>query len=212
MKAKGTFGILAVLAAVFAVEGARGAVGDERALLAMGALPNDGRLGHEYWRLISYSMLHLNDLHLLLNAALLWWVGNVVERRVGPAALGLAYLASVLSAGAAITLVHWSHPRPGSSVGASGGIFGLVACALVLQYRRQAAHFGQSTRVRLWLWVVAGVGFGASLIPGVSLSGHAGGFAAGLIAGRMLPLRPSPDERPGGQLHPPRTSPGPSRP
>jgi membrane associated rhomboid family serine protease len=189
MKGKGTFAILALILAVFALEGARGVVGDELALITMGALPNDGRLHGEYWRLIAYSALHLNYAHLLLNAALLWWVGNVVERRVGTGWFGAAYLASVVAAGIVITLVDLSHPRPGSGVGASGGIFGLVACALVLMYRRDAARFGQSPRVRLWLWVAVAVGFAASLIPGVSLSGHAGGFAAGLIAGGILPVR-----------------------
>ena len=193
---RGTLAILALLLAVFAAEGARGAVGDELALLAMGGLPGDGRLNGEYWRLIAYSALHLNSVHLLLNGALLWWVGNVVERRVGALWFGVAYLASVVAAGLAITLVRLGHPRPGSSVGASGGIFGLVACALVLLYRRDAAHFGQGGRVRLGSWIVVLIGFGASLLPGVSLSGHAGGFVAGLIAGALLPVAPRPEAIP----------------
>ena len=209
---KATLSLLALLIAVFAIESTRGAVGDEVALMAMGALPNDGQLHGEYWRLVTYSALHLNYAHLLLNAALLWWVGNMVERRVGTASLAVAYLASVVTAGLVIMLFDLSRPHPGSGVGASGGIFGLVACALVLMHRQDAARFGQKSGVRLWLWVVIVVGFGVSLIPGVSLSGHAGGFAAGLIAGWLLPLHPSPGPRPDELPRPPGTSPGPSRP
>jgi len=188
MKGKATFGILLALVATFALEGAKGAIGDEVALLGMGALPNDGALHGEYWRLIAYSALHLNYVHLVLNLALLWWVGNIVERRVGSTGLGIAYLTSVLVAGSAIILIDMGHPRPGSSVGASGGIFGLVACALVLLHRKDASAFGQSKTVRVWLWVVVCAGFGASVLPGVSLTGHAGGFVVGLLAGWLFPL------------------------
>jgi rhomboid protease GluP len=192
VRRKATLCIFAALIAVFALEGARGAIGDEGALLSMGALPNDGSLHHEYWRLIAYSALHLNYAHIVLNLALLWWVGSIVERRVGSTALGIAYFAFVLVAGGGITLLHMSHPRPGASVGASGGLFGLLACALMLLYRRDASAFGQRMRVRLWLWVVLCAGFGASLLPGVSLMGHASGFAAGLLVGWFLPVAQSP--------------------
>ena len=53
MKGTATLGLLVVLAAVFVLEGARGANGSGMALLHMGALANDGSIGHEYWRLIA---------------------------------------------------------------------------------------------------------------------------------------------------------------
>lgn len=193
MRGTATALVLTVLVAAFGVELARGAVGNEVALLRMGALPNGGSLGHQYWRLITYSVLHLNYLHLALNLALLWWVGNIVERRIGSAALSAAYLASVVSAGVAIWLARMSSPHPGSSVGASGGIFGLLACALVLLHRPDGKRFGQSVRARLLLWLILCVGLGISFLPGVSFAGHAGGLLAGLLAGSLLPMPPSPD-------------------
>ena len=185
-----TLTVVVVLAGMFAVEAARGAVGDETALLGMGALPNGGGLDHQYWRLVTYSLLHLDYLHLCLNLALLWWVGSIVERRIGSAALGAVYFVSVVAAGIAITVAHAGHPRPGSSLGASGGIFGLLACALILLHRRDASRFGQNGRVRIFLWVILAGGIVASLLPGVSLAGHAAGLVTGLLAGWWVPLLP----------------------
>lgn len=181
--------LLGILLAMFALEVARGAVGDEVALLRMGALPNDGALGGEYWRLVTYSLLHLNPMHILMNAALLWWVGYVVERRIPRAAFAAVYAGASLASGAMITVARMAHPRAGASLGASGGLFGLVGCALVLSYRRDAAAFGQGRSLRMALWAVAIVGLAASLIQGVSLSGHGGGLAAGLLAGFLVPVR-----------------------
>lgn len=177
------------LLVVFAVEAATGAAGDEAALLRMGALPDDGSLGHQYWRLITYSFLHLNSIHLLLNLALLWWVGNIVERRVGGLLMCAAYFFAVVISGLNIFIVHVNTPRSGSSMGASGGVFGLLACALILMRRRDAAHFATSARAQLWLWIVLLAGLGASLLPGVSLAGHVGGVIGGVIAGAALPVR-----------------------
>ena len=184
-----TLALAVVLLVVFAVEAASGAAGDEVALLRMGALANDGSLGHEYWRLITYSFLHLTSLHLLLNRALLWWVGRIVERRVGGLLMCASYFFAVILSGVTIVVAHLNAPRPGSSMGASGGIFGLLACALFLMRRRNAAYFTTSTRVQLWLWIVLLAALGASLFPGVSLAGHVGGLIGGTIAGMALPVR-----------------------
>ena len=191
MKGRATLGILILIVAGFAFEIAKGAVGDETALLRLGALPNDGRIDHEYWRLLSYSVLHLNAAHLVLNAALLWWVGNIVERRVGGAGVLATYFGAVLAVGVAIVVMRSSQPRPGSSLGASGGVFALLVCALVLLHRRDAVGFGQSRVVRLWLWIILAAGLAASFLPGVSLTGHAIGAAVGVLAGGALRLRTS---------------------
>jgi rhomboid protease GluP len=184
-----TRALAVVLLIVFAVEAATGSAGDETALLRFGALPDDGRLRHEYWRLITYSFLHLTSIHLLLNLGLLWWVGSIVERRIGSLLMCAAYFLAVIISGVSIVVAHLNAPRPGSSMGASGGVFGLLACALILLRRRDAAHFTASTRVQQWLWIVVLAGLAASLLPGVSLAGHVGGLIGGTIAGVALPVR-----------------------
>lgn len=100
-----------------------------------------------------------------------------------------SYFFAVILSGVTIVVAHLNAPRPGSSMGASVGIFGLLACALILMRRRAAAHFTTSTRVQLWLWIVLLAALGASLFPGVSLAGHVGGLIGGTIAGMALPVR-----------------------
>src|SRR4030095_1952630 len=94
--APGTFSLAVILLIVFGIEIATHRMGDETALLGLGALPADGQLNGEYWRLITYSFLHLNWTHIILNLALLVWVGRIVERRVGTARAALIYTVSVL--------------------------------------------------------------------------------------------------------------------
>ena len=59
------------LVLVFGIEIYTHSVGNEFALLALGALPADGHLNGQYWRLITYAFLHLNSTHLILNLVLL---------------------------------------------------------------------------------------------------------------------------------------------
>jgi rhomboid protease GluP len=173
--------LMAALVAVFGIELATGTMGSETALLRLGALPTSGGLGGGYWRLFAYSFLHLNWTHLILNLALLWWTGRIVERRVGTARASLIYTVSVLSSAATILLVMSYAPKPGSAVGASGGIWGLLGAAMVLVYRRDAAHLGQDTALRTGLWLCLLAGLGLSLLPNVSLAGHAGGLVPGVV-------------------------------
>jgi membrane associated rhomboid family serine protease len=188
----GTLILAIALAAVFGIEIEARRVGDETALLALGALPANGQLHGEYSRLITYAFLHLNWQHILLNLALLLWVGRIVEKRIGTARLGLIYFVSVLLSGLTIFIKYAAAPSQGSAVGASGGIFGLLAAALVLVYRKDMAEFSQDTGLRTGLWICFVIGIGMSFLPGVSLAGHLGGLIAGLVLGFLITKK---DER-----------------
>lgn len=139
----------------FGVELAVGAVGNDTRLLAMGAIPDTGTMAKEYWRLLSYTWLHAGSLHLFMNAALLWWVGRIVERRTGCRTMLGVYLACALAGGSLIAWNASMHPKPGVSLGASAGISGLLTCALVLMYRPSAAAFGRALCVRVTLWAAS---------------------------------------------------------
>ena len=182
----GTLTLAILLLVVFGIEIATHRMGDETALLGLGALPANGQLTGEYWRLITYSFLHLNWTHIILNLVLLVWVGRIVERRVGTARAVMIYAVSVLISGVAILIKFGLAPGQGSSVGASGGIFGLLAAALILVYRRDMRTFGQDRALRIGLWACLGAGIVMSFLPGVSYAGHLGGLLSGIILGFMI--------------------------
>lgn len=167
--------ILAVIAAVFALEVCSGAIANDEALIALGALPDSARLDGEYWRLVSFGFLHWDLTHLLSNTVLLLIAGPMAERRAGSAWLLLAFVISSVVSGVGIHIKHLLLPGAGASVGASGGMFGLIGFAVVLAYRTPP----RNPVARSALVVVAACGFLYSLLPGISVVGHVVGFAAG---------------------------------
>ena len=90
----------------------------------------------------------------------------------------LIYFVSVLCSAALILLVHNWCPKAGATVGASGGIFGLLGAALIISYQQKGDN-----RLRRWLWTALLVGFTVSLFPGIIMAGHVGGIlGVGLMA------------------------------
>jgi len=185
----GTIILLAALLIVFGIEVASHSVGNEALLLKLGALPDDGQLHGEYWRLATYSFLHLNATHLLVNAMLLLWIGRVVESRVILTEAGAIYVASVFCSAAMILFVHHLHPKTGATMGASGGIFGLIAAALIVLYREKREPLDPQSRIRTLLWIALLAGLGASLLPGISMVGHLGGLIGGGFVAPFARLR-----------------------
>jgi rhomboid protease GluP len=187
--APGTTILAVILLLVFGIEIATHRVGNEFALLEMGALPADGHLNGEYWRILTYSFLHLNWNHIILNLALFLWVGRIVERRVGSGRGAIIYFTSVILGAVSILLKYSMSPEQGSAVGASAGIFGLLGAALILVYRKDMAGFSQDSALRRGLWVCLAIGVVMSFLPGVSFAGHLGGLIPGLILGATVSRR-----------------------
>jgi rhomboid protease GluP len=182
-----TIALVLVLLGVFGLELATHSVGNNDALLRLGALQDNGELLGQYWRLATYSFLHFNGVHLLVNASLLFWIGGMLERQIGAALTGAIYLCSVLSSALVILLVHSWHPKIGATVGASGGMFGLVGATLLISYR-DMEFIGQASRLRTWLWLVLLIGFSVSFLPEISMAGHVGGLIGGLLAASFARL------------------------
>src|SRR5438270_526341 len=181
---RGTVLLIVAIAIGFGIELATNSVGNDAALLKLGALPDDGQLHGEYWRIATYSFLHFNWLHLLLNVGLLFWVGRIVERRVGTGRGAPIYFVSVLVSAAVILLVPNWHPKPGATVGASGGVFGLLGAALIISYSQNG-----DDRLRKLLWVVLLIGFAVSILPDISMAGHIGGIIGGAAIALIIRVR-----------------------
>ena len=185
----GTITLVVALLVVFGIELATHSVGNEAFLLKLGALPDNGALHGEYWRVATYSFLHFNGAHLFVNVLLLFWVGRIVESWVGIAYATAIYVSSVLFSAAVILLFHNLHPKAGATVGASGGIFGLLAAALIISYRHSAGSLDRESRLRTWLWITLLAGLGISFLPGISMAGHVGGLIGGTLLAFIAKFR-----------------------
>ena len=185
----GTITLVVALLVVFGIELATHSVGNEAALLKLGALPDSGALHGQYWRVATYSFLHFNGAHLLINVLLLFWIGRTVESWVGIAYAAAIYVSSVLSSAAVILFFHNLHPKAGATVGASGGIFGLLAAALIISHRHSPGTLDPESRLRTWLWIAFLAGLGISFLPGISMAGHVGGLIGGTLLACIAKFR-----------------------
>lgn len=132
---------------------------------------------HEWWRLLSYSLVHYGLLHIGSNLLMLWIVGRVLEPGTGPVRFATIYLVSVLG-GAAGALIATPHSPIG---GASGGVFGVAAAATLLLHRQGIrfwdAGFGPLLLINLALGL---------FVSNISLGGHIGGLVAGALTAEAM--------------------------
>jgi len=182
----GSAGIWGAMIAMFLVELARGAIANDAELLRLGALPDNGQIHHEYWRLITCAFLHWDLRHLLLNTLLLFLLGPIVERRAGTMVLLIIFLSASVASGAGILIKHQIWPAEGVSLGASGGMFGFLGAALVLVFRRPSPG-----RLRILLIAALILGLIYSLLPNVSMIGHIVGLIIGTTLAFVVPLKES---------------------
>jgi membrane associated rhomboid family serine protease len=106
--------------------------------------PVDGQSNFHFWQIVTYAFLHSTDnyWHLLLNMFGLWMFGEGIERYAGPRRLLACYFASVVTAALAQLSVPllFGEP-PGPTIGASGGVFGLILAYAVLFPKSKVAVY-----------------------------------------------------------------------
>lgn len=141
------------------------------------------------WQLVSYSFLHGGLTHLAFNMFGLWMFGAELERVWGPRRFATFYFCSVVAA--ALTQMAVTHLGGNfePTVGASGGLFGLlVGFAIVFPQRRITPLFPP---IPMPAPVFVALYGGIELVLGVT--GRASGIAhfahLGGIAGGWLVLR-----------------------
>jgi membrane associated rhomboid family serine protease len=147
----------------------------------------DGGLSFEPWQLVSYGFLHFEFWHLAANMFALYIFGPDVEQLLGSAHFRVFYLVCVIGAGATQLLVTATiYPSPYPTVGASGGIFGLLLCYGMAFPQRRLMLLFPPIPMPAWLFVTLyGVmelylGVFASN-QGVAHFAHLGGMAAGYL-------------------------------
>jgi len=146
-----------------------------------------GAPGFEVWQLLTYGFLHGGLTHLFFNMFALYMFGGEIERMFGARRFVTYYLVCVVGAAIAqLVVISNIDSRPVPTVGASGGVFGLLlAFGMAFPQRRIMLLF-PPIPMPAWLFVTL---YGLlELYLGVTGSGqgiahfaHLGGMVAGFI-------------------------------
>lgn len=131
--------------------------------------------GGQWWRLLSSAFLHFGLFHLAMNMLALLVLGADLEHFLGRARFLAMFGVSALCGGAAVAL--FAQPLS-QTVGASGGVFGLLAAAAVVIRHRRG-----DLRPLISVLVLNAI---ISFLPGISLLGHLGGLIGGGLAAVVL--------------------------
>lgn len=96
-------------------------------LIRMGAKESDLIVNHnEAWRLVSSTVLHAGLVHYFINVLALWFVGTAIERTHGFFAAMILFIIPAIGG----TILSAIFLPEYITVGASGGIFGLIGACL----------------------------------------------------------------------------------
>jgi len=116
-------------------------------------------IGAEFrpWQIVTYAFLHANFNHLFFNMLGLWMFGTELEHVWGQRRFVVFYFASVLAAALTQMAVNLVMGGGGPTVGASGGLFGLLLAFAMLFPNRTILLFFVIPMKAKWLALLYGV-------------------------------------------------------
>ncbi len=165
--------------------------------------------GHQWWRLVAATFIHVMPLHLLLNMWCLWNLGLFAEPLLGRPGLVAVYLLTGV-AGMLQSLAFSVFARQEIvTAGASGAIFGIAGILIVLLSNKRLAlpwEELRSLRRQVIFFAFANLAIGlapgalpmfspqylhamhlsSDALPQIDNSAHIGGFLCGLALGWPL--------------------------
>jgi membrane associated rhomboid family serine protease len=158
---------------------------------ALWPLDIDPSYGAEFrpWQLVTYAFLHdpQNYLHIIFNMFALYTFGPAIEQLVGKQRFAIYYVVCVISAALTqLAVQHLEDRTGGYTVGASGGIFGLLLAYAMAFPQRRLMIIPIPVPMPAWLLVTLyglveiylGIsGRNASVAHFAHLGGMIGGFA-----------------------------------
>ena len=117
--------------------------------------PIEGHVYFHFWQIVTYAFLHdtHNFSHILFNMLGLWMFGAEIERYVGARRLLACYFASVVTAALSqlfIPMLFGAPPAP--TIGASGGVFGLLLAYAVMFPHRKVVPLIPPIPMPAWLF------------------------------------------------------------
>jgi len=139
------------------------------------------------WQVVTYSFLHGNEIHILVNMLGLFMFGSEVERVLGQQRYLIYYFVSVLTAALAQLVMSALSPGPPyPTVGASGGVFGLLLAYGMFFPRRIVMLIFPPIPMPAWLFVIVYAALELYLgvtgtQAGVAHFAHLGGMLGGFI-------------------------------
>jgi membrane associated rhomboid family serine protease len=145
------------------------------------------------WQLFTFQFLHdhFNPLHLILNCVMLYLFGRPVEQALGKASFVRLYLVSGTFGGLLQAVLSWVFPGhfgDGVVVGASAGVFAIIAAFAALNWDRPIttliAFIIPVTMPAKYLVfgeaIIAVLGLLLGKASGIAHGAHLGGMLAGL--------------------------------
>ena len=127
----------------------------------------------EPYRIVTSAFLHAGFLHLALNMFALYILGVLLEPAVGTARFVGIYAVSILAGSFGALLFDPNEV----TVGASGGIFGLMAAAFLIARNRGLDELAS----QIGFFVIINLVITFS-VNNISIGGHIGGLIGGVVA------------------------------
>lgn len=146
--------------------------------------------GHQWWRVLCATFLHVGGIHILMNMLALKQLGDLAEDLFGPAKFLTVYVVSgaCCSLGISVWYAGIRH-LPANEIapvaGASGAIFGVAGLLIVYLLRAgtdRGKQIAMSIAKSVGMMLVIGL-----VLPGLlSQVGHVGGLLPGLAFGLLI--------------------------
>src|SRR5712664_5029994 len=143
----------------------------------------------QVWQIVTYAFLHdtHNMAHLVFNMLGLWVFGTGIEQYVGPRRLLACYFASVVTAALTqlfVPVLFGAPPAP--TIGASGGVFGLLLAYAFLFPKRKVIPLIPPIPMPAWLFATFYAGVELFLgvtgtLSGVAHFAHLGGMVGSAL-------------------------------
>ena len=134
----------------------------------------------QVWRLVSSSLLHIGTWHIVSNITATLIVGYAVEMQLGSVKTALCFVGSVLVSGLYMAFVY----KLQEGVGASTGIYGLIAVFIILAIKNGTVMFSDVPLVALIVLAIYTIG--GMVIDKTTAFEHISGFTGGLLFGLIL--------------------------
>ena len=146
--------------------------------------------GQNFTMFVSYSLLHGNFFHMIVNVAILFALGKQIEEQVGMINFLLIFVSTAVIGAVAYQILASENPAP--MVGASGGVFGFFG---FLKGRELFFRLKNNLTILPFLNLVFGlvllhivlILLHPSIIPfEIGWHGHLGGFVFGVLLAGVI--------------------------